>query len=170
MPTFEVLQRLIALPKSPQDVTQKHACQMGHRIILDPLEGACGLDKYLHTPMASSLLRWLPRSSLFHQIAPSKADLPTSSGRTLRSVVLHHICVTSLPCFCFSPLRTCHSAFIACSRSLGAVLAFFSISAAHKAAPTVFVKAKTSEARGIISRANAATPKLAQAISDRGLL
>jgi hypothetical protein len=45
-------------------------------------------------------------------------------------------------------------------RRFGAVLACLSISAAHKAAPTVFVKAKTREAKGIISSKKAAIPKL----------
>jgi hypothetical protein len=40
------------------------------------------------------------------------------------------------------------------------VLSCFSMSAAHKAAPTVFVKAKISEAKGTISRTNDAIPKL----------
>lgn len=51
------------------------------------------------------------------------------------------------------------SAFLASSRTPGDIVAFFSMSAAHNAAPTVFVKAKTRFANGIISRRKAATPK-----------
>lgn len=57
-----------------------------------------------------------------------------------------------------------HSAFLACSLSFGAVPSSvtlpFSISAAHSAAPTVFVKAKRIEATGTSSSRTAATPKL----------
>lgn len=53
-----------------------------------------------------------------------------------------------------------YSAFFACSRRRGAVVALFSRSAAHKAAPTVLVKANIKLANGTISKTNAATPKL----------
>ena len=57
-----------------------------------------------------------------------------------------------------------HSALRACSRSLGAVpslvMCCCSISAAHNAAPTVFVNAKKMEAIGTSSRSTAATPNL----------
>jgi hypothetical protein len=43
-----------------------------------------------------------------------------------------------------------YSAFSTCLRRFGDVVAFLSMSAAHKAAPTVFVKVKTSEANGTI--------------------
>lgn len=59
-----------------------------------------------------------------------------------------------------SNTHLCYSAFLACSRSLGAVLAFFSRSAAHRAAPTVLVKIKSRFTNGIISRRVAARPKL----------
>ena len=51
-------------------------------------------------------------------------------------------------------------AFRACSRSLGAVPADFSSSAAQSAAPTVFVNANTRLAKGIISRRKEMTPNL----------
>lgn len=57
-----------------------------------------------------------------------------------------------------------HSAFLACSLSLGAVPSFvicsFSMSAAHNAAPTVLVKAKMMDANGTSSSKTAATPNL----------
>ena len=53
-----------------------------------------------------------------------------------------------------------YSALFACSRKRGAVVAFFSKSAAHNAAPTVFVNANIKFANGTISRTNAATPNL----------
>ena len=53
-----------------------------------------------------------------------------------------------------------HDAFFACSRNFGAVEAFFSMSAAHRAAPTVFVNEKSILANGIISSRNAVTPNL----------
>lgn len=60
--------------------------------------------------------------------------------------------------------RNDYSAFLACSLSLGAVPSFviccFSISAAHKAAPTVLVNAKKIEARGMSSSRTTATPNL----------
>ena len=63
---------------------------------------------------------------------------------------------TTIPC----RLDLSHWAFLAASLRLGAVDAFFSMSAAHKAAPTVFVNAKTRLAKGIISKRNATIPKL----------
>lgn len=57
-----------------------------------------------------------------------------------------------------------YSAFFACSLKRGAVPSLvtlpFSISAAHSAAPTVFVKAKKMDAIGINSSKTAAIPKL----------
>ena len=57
-----------------------------------------------------------------------------------------------------------HSAFLACSLNPGAVPSFvtfpFSISAAHSAAPTVFVNANRMLATGTNSSRTAATPKL----------
>lgn len=57
-----------------------------------------------------------------------------------------------------------HSDLLACSRRFGAVpwpVTFpFSISAAHSAAPTVFVKAKRIDAIGTSSSSTVATPKL----------
>lgn len=57
-----------------------------------------------------------------------------------------------------------HSAFLACSFNSGAVPSFvtfpFSISAAHSAAPTVFVNANRILAIGTSSSRTAATPKL----------
>ena len=62
------------------------------------------------------------------------------------------------------PVLYYHSAFLACSFNPGAVPSFvtlpFSMSAAHKAAPTVFVNANNILARGTISSKTAATPKL----------
>lgn len=60
-----------------------------------------------------------------------------------------------------------HWAFRACSCSLGAVVADFSRSAAHRAAPTVFVKAKTRFANGIISSKKEMTPNLLLLIIDQ---
>jgi hypothetical protein len=57
------------------------------------------------------------------------------------------------------------SAFLACSRNFGAVPALFSISAAHSAAPTVFVNAKIRLANGTISRTKAATPNLREELA-----
>jgi len=61
-------------------------------------------------------------------------------------------------------LTDAHSAFLACSFNFGAVPSSvtlpFSISAAHNAAPTVFVKANRMEASGTNSSRTAATPKL----------
>jgi len=61
-----------------------------------------------------------------------------------------------------------YSAFFTCSRSFGAVplaVTFpFSISAAHSAAPTVFVKANRIEATGTSSRSTEATPKLQELV------
>lgn len=58
----------------------------------------------------------------------------------------------------------CHSALRACSLKPGAVPSFvtfpFSISAAHSAAPTVFVNANRMLATGTNSSRTAATPKL----------
>ena len=60
-----------------------------------------------------------------------------------------------------------YSAFLACSLKPGAVPSFvtfpFSISAAHSAAPTVFVNANRILATGTISSNTAAIPKLTQA-------
>ena len=60
-----------------------------------------------------------------------------------------------------------YSAFLACSLKSGAVPSFvtlpFSISAAHSAAPTVFVNANRILATGTSSSNTAAIPKLTQA-------
>ena len=53
-----------------------------------------------------------------------------------------------------------HWTFFAASRRLGAVDALASRSAAHKAAPTVFVKEKNIDAMGTISNNAATTPYL----------
>ena len=62
-----------------------------------------------------------------------------------------------------------YSAFLACSLKPGAVPSFvtfpFSISAAHSAAPTVFVNANRILATGTNSSNTAAIPKLTQALS-----
>ena len=59
-----------------------------------------------------------------------------------------------------------YSAFFACSLKRGAVPSLvtlpFSMSAAHSAAPTVFVKAKKMDAIGISSSKTAAIPKLSK--------
>lgn len=64
----------------------------------------------------------------------------------------------------YTPILQCHSAFLACSFKSGAVpfsVTFpFSISAAHSAAPTVFVNANRILATGTNSSRTAATPKL----------
>lgn len=52
-----------------------------------------------------------------------------------------------------------YSALLACSLSWGAVPDFCSISAAHSAAPQVFVYANMMPAIGTISRSVATTPK-----------
>jgi hypothetical protein len=57
----------------------------------------------------------------------------------------HVVQLFTVPC-----IQCLYSAFSACLRRFGDVVAFFSMSAAHKAAPTVFVKAKISEANGTI--------------------
>ena len=63
-----------------------------------------------------------------------------------------------------SPAFLSHSAFLACSRSFGAVVdalvCCFSMSAAQSAAPTVFVNVKIRDTIGIISNTKAATPNL----------
>lgn len=57
-----------------------------------------------------------------------------------------------------------HSAFFACSLKFGAVPSLFTFpfsrSTAHRAAPTVFVKAKKIEASGTSSSKTVAMPKL----------
>ena len=64
----------------------------------------------------------------------------------------------------YPSILQCHSAFLACSFNPGAVPSFvtfpFSISAAHSAAPTVFVNANNILATGTNSSKTAATPKL----------
>lgn len=52
-----------------------------------------------------------------------------------------------------------YSDFFSCSR-VGGLYTDFSILEAHNAAPTVFVYANAKDAKGTISRANAAAPKL----------
>lgn len=53
-----------------------------------------------------------------------------------------------------------YSAFLACSRNCGAVPEPFSMSAAQRAAPHVFVKEKKMPTMGTISSRTLVTPKL----------
>lgn len=95
-------------------------------------------------------------------LASSVSSLQTKTRRDPRNK-------TDSPASCrllshHTPTLLCHSAFLACSFSPGAVPSVvtfpFSISAAHRAAPTVFVNANRILAIGTNSSRTAATPKL----------